>query len=360
MMDLEELLAPISADNPAGSDMSFSTEYDTIQNARRFDDPTLEQGEWITDIKTADWPAVERLCSNLLKTQTKDLRLGAWLTEAYTQINGFSGITRGFQLVAGLCDRYWDDIHPLAIDGDQEERIGNLSWLLMNSLQWLRTIPIVQGPLGRFSFNDYETAHARGSADTGNAAGLEVLEQARRDTPHEFYRNLLEILPDCATALQELQTAVDARLGMDGPSFGAVRDQLDNIQRMVQRFSKEAGLLYDGATFTPSSANMVEEFDAPQQSTETETVRVASAFRGANAPISTRKEALAQLRQIAEYFRRTEPHSPVAYLAERAARWGEMPLHIWLKRVIKDDGLLSQMEELLDVTQSSQPSERSE
>ena len=45
-----------------------------------------------------------------------------------------------------------------------------------------------------------------------------------------------------------------------------------------------------------------------------------------------------------EFFRRTEPHSPVAYLADKAASWGEMPLHVWLKRVIKDETILSQVE----------------
>ncbi|HEC0958219.1 TPA: type VI secretion system protein TssA, partial [Klebsiella pneumoniae] len=74
-----------------------------------------------------------------------------------------------------------------------------------------------------------------------------------------------------------------------------------------------------------------------------------TAPRGPAGAPGSRKEALQQLRQVAEFFRRTEPHSPVAYLAEKAARWGEMPLHVWLKRVIKDHGTLEQMEEMLDV-----------
>jgi type VI secretion system protein ImpA len=64
-------------------------------------------------------------------------------------------------------------------------------------------------------------------------------------------------------------------------------------------------------------------------------------------PIRTRAEAIAQLRAVAEFFRRTEPHSPVAHLADKAAQWGEMPLHAWLKSVIKDDSTHSHVEELL-------------
>jgi type VI secretion system protein ImpA len=52
---------------------------------------------------------------------------------------------------------------------------------------------------------------------------------------------------------------------------------------------------------------------------------------------------------VAAFFRRTEPHSPVAYLAEKAVKWGDMPLHEWLRKVIKDQGSMSHLHELLGV-----------
>ena len=58
-------------------------------------------------------------------------------------------------------------------------------------------------------------------------------------------------------------------------------------------------------------------------------------------------DAFRALAQVADFFRRTEPHSPVAYLAERAASWGEMPLHVWLRAVIKDPSAIAGVEELL-------------
>ena len=35
---------------------------------------------------------------------------------------------------------------------------------------------------------------------------------------------------------------------------------------------------------------------------------------------------LAQLMEIAEFFRKTEPHSPVTFLIQQAVRWAETPL----------------------------------
>ena len=50
---------------------------------------------------------------------------------------------------------------------------------------------------------------------------------------------------------------------------------------------------------------------------------------------------------MAAFFRQTEPHSPVAYLAEKAVKWGDMPLHQWLQEVVKDSGAMGHLNELL-------------
>lgn len=347
MLDQDALLAPIDGHAATGEDLSFSAEFDRIIENRRADDPTLDQGAWQTDIKYADWGSVLRDCNQLLQTRTKDLRLAGWLCEAATQQEGFPGLAAGFRVTAGLCERYWDDVHPVAYDGDYEERIGNLSWLLTNTAQWLRAIPIAVAPQGRFSLADFEHAHANGGEPSDGRPSLDVLEAARRSTSHDVYRQLVTALPDCSQALDELQAAVDRRLGMDGPSFSSVREQLDHLQRTVRRFAREAGMLFDGEVEDTTDEANGTHF-APAAITA-EPAAASTAPRGPAGAPTSRKEALAQLRQVAEFFRRTEPHSPVAYLAEKAASWGEMPLHVWLKRVIKDHTTLEQMEEMLDV-----------
>lgn len=108
---------------------------------------------------------------------------------------------------------------------------------------------------------------------------------------------------------------------------------------MLRRFAKERGLIQTGVDDATTAA----VGDVPQDATPAG----ATAFTG-GAP-ATRAQALAQLRQVAEFFRRTEPHSPVAYLADKAARWGSMPLHTWLQSVVKDDATLARVEELLGI-----------
>jgi len=67
------------------------------------------------------------------------------------------------------------------------------------------------------------------------------------------------------------------------------------------------------------------------------------------AGIQNRAQAVAQLRAVARFFRSTGPHSPAAYLADKAAQWAELPLHQWLSTVVKDDGSLAHIRELLGV-----------
>lgn len=338
MLDQDDLLGPIPGAHPVGEDLSFSPEYDAIQEARRADDPSLAQGEWVTDLKTADWPAVERLCAGLLRERSKDLQLAVWWCEAQTRNHGFAGLARGFRLVAGLCDRFWDDLHPQVEDDDLEQRIGNLGWLTAHAIQWLRQLPLTCAPQGRFGLADFEAARRGQDEDAGRPAP-EALEAARRNTPHGFYVRLVELAPDCRDALDAMERAVDARLGPDGPAFTALRDQLEHLEATIRRFAREAGVLMGGEEAAPADTG---DQHAPAPAA------AGTPSRNGDA-LTSRKEAIAQLRRVAEFFRRSEPHSPVAYLADKAARWGEMPLHVWLKRVIKDDDTLARMEEMLDV-----------
>jgi len=77
-MQIEAILEPISATSLCGEDLAYSPEFDRIKEARREDDASIEYGEWQTELKQADWPAVVRDCSQLLGSRSKDLRLAAW------------------------------------------------------------------------------------------------------------------------------------------------------------------------------------------------------------------------------------------------------------------------------------------
>ncbi|MET0264366.1 MAG: type VI secretion system protein TssA [Duganella sp.] len=284
MFSIAQLLLPVSAEQVCGEDLSFSSEVDEIARARTFDDPTLEQGAWVADIKEADWHFVCRRCAELIATRSKDVRLAVWLAEAQAKTAGLRGLGDGYAVLAGLCEHYWQGLYPQADEGgDDEQRIGNLFWLLNRTPSLVREM-----------------------AFDGGLAPLDEVEY-------------------CLAMLGELERVADLRLGAAGPGFGAARDAVQALLR---------GRSVGNATTRAAAA--------PEQ-----TPAMAQGGQGSHGPLQNRTQALLQLRMVADFFRRTEPHSPVAYLADKAADWGDMPLHLWLRAVVRDQAAIAELETML-------------
>jgi type VI secretion system protein ImpA len=350
------LLDALPGDAVCGEDLSFSTEFDQIAELRRQDDPTLDQGEWVTSLKQADWPAVARLCEQLLRERTKDLRVANWLTEADALTRGYAGLARGLALAAGLCERHWELLHPQADDGDMEQRIGTLSWLLNRVTTLARQLPVLRNAQRTVSLTDMAEARALqqaierqpDAAESLSRGKLALADVARiqKETPRPWLREQLAALHDAVAALAGLQASVDGHLGADGPTFVSAREALAGALHDLERLARETGAVEGTAASTPTTA---------AAASEGANTTASQAAPGVPGMLATREQALAQLRQVADFFRRTEPHSPVAYLADKAARWGELPLHEWLRQVVKDHTSLAQLEELLGVPGEPQP-----
>ncbi|MFG6447093.1 type VI secretion system protein TssA [Roseateles sp. BYS180W] len=339
MSTIDMLQRPLDGDTPCGLDMSFSPEFDRMREMRRQDDPTLDQGEWVTEIKRADWPGLLQLCQTLLSTRSKDLRIAGWYAEAATRVHGYGGLASGLRLYAGLVRNYWDQVHPLPEEGDPELRIGSVNWLLTQLQVWAQDVPLLRSAENTYTLKQIDSIRqksgaARDHGDEQAQALLDALAKAQQATPVAEVIQALAHVREAQEALAELQTDVDHHLGQDGPGFVAARECLGDVLHSLERLQRDMG-----GTPEPSA----DSDSAP----EAERAQLPAAGMGV-APTS-RAQALEQLRLVAAYFRRTEPHSPVAYLAERAAKWGDMPLHQWLRAVTKDSNTLSQIEELLGV-----------
>jgi type VI secretion system protein ImpA len=350
-MNLDSLLSPISPDSPCGEDMTFSAEFDELQELRRQDDPSISQGEWVTELKVADWSGVIALSEKVLQTRSRDLRVVGWWAEAKAHKEGYGGLADGVSIAAGLCEQLWEPLHPIPEDGDWELRIGSLSWLLAQVVSLSHTIPVLFGAKRQISLQDIEAARAyqqslerspeaRPPADESQIT-LDLVARAQKETPKPRFQAAREGLARLAQELVRLQAVVDGHLGVDGPAFTPAKEAVDRAKHALDRMAREMGLDAPDAASQPGDDTVVSDAADPSGQTPG-----AVAVAGV---ITSRKQALAQLRLVADYFRRTEPHSPVAYLADKAAKWGDMPLHDWLRAVMKDQGTLAQLEDLLGV-----------
>ena len=147
-------------------------------------------------------------------------------------------------------------------------------------------------------------------------------------------------MSECWGAYEQLDQVLDQKYGEAAPSLRSVKDAIGECRSLMDRIVRKKGGVGLGM---PETTEAGQDAEAPKQVAE-----AAGDMSGGIEP-RDRAEALRRLADVAEFFRKTEPHSPVSYLVQRAARWGDMPLDEWLREVIKDDSVLSGLRETLGI-----------
>lgn len=345
---LDQLIAPIPGDHPCGEDVSFSPEYDDVREARRQDDPSLAQGDWETELKAAQWPKVRQLCEEILRNRSKDLQIACWYTEALCHLHGFRGLHFGLQVLEVLLTDFWEFFYPDFVPNDLEERAGKIEWLNRQLPMTIRTIALTDKASGGYPWLKWDESRAvdnlglkdseaRERAIAAGKLSGEMFDRAAVASGLSFYQALHRDIVLARDKLAALERHVDERFGDDSPGLKdlqtAVRDCDDVVARIVARLGGTAEAARPAAV-APGTATIPASGPA-------HAVHVGE--------IRNRADAVTALRQVSQFFRQNEPHSPVALLADRAAKWAEMPLEKWLASVIKDDSTLSQLRELLDI-----------
>jgi type VI secretion system protein ImpA len=361
LIEIDRLMHPISPDRPAGEDISFSAVYDEIRNARTGDDASLAAGVWERELKVADWPRVQALATAALAEQSKDLQVACWLAEALCQTHGFAGARDGLILLAQLLRRHWEHLYP-ENDGDLEPRANCLTWASGVLARQVRRQALTSEGRGWYDYQDALQVENAGQRD--RTAMAELIAEGKIDgetwrkqvaaTPSESFAQAQAELLGCQTACAELDAAVEQAFGNEGPSLRDLRTAIQDVLSLVGAIAKERGITAPAPAGEPAAeaAPSAADAAAPAPAMAASAGAMAAPAAGA-VPVASRaqarEDALRQLREIAEFFRRTEPHSPVAYLVERAVKWADMPLDLWLQEVVKDQGVLSLLNETLGV-----------
>lgn len=367
IVDFEMLLSPLPGENPCGENLRYEKTYDILQEQMREDDGLQRddrENVWTREAKTADWRAVIETATEALTQKTKDLQIAAWLTRALVKRHGFAGLRDGFQLLRELQERFWESLYPEMEDGDVEARTGPLEGLNVTLPLAIQQIVLTQSG----EDEAYTWLHWDGSRLVDNLARQnqeEALKDALDDgkitgeqftkavsaTPRAFYEMLFEDVQHCREECERLDHIGDEKYGREAPSLVEVKKALDECSDLIGRIRKEKrereGIKDEPET---ASATPAEGQAHPPQVSESKGVGVFPAAVG-SVPFEPqdRVDALRRLEAIAAFFRRTEPHSPIAYLVQRAARWGQMPLEEWLREVVKSEDVLSHIRETLGI-----------
>ena len=353
IVDIEALLSPIPGDNPSGVSLRYSDVYDAIQEARRSEDE-LSQGEWVRKTKTADWPRVIALTTEALSTQTKDLQIAVWLMEALLKRHGFAGLRDGLHVLRGIHEHFWESCYPAIEDGDLDPRIGPLEWLNAKVPATIRSVTIT-GRLGGENYSWLKWEESKATDNLGRKS-VEAMEAARQDgklsgeefdkavamSSLEFYQSIFTNLGQAQAECVQLDKIVDERFGPQAPSLADLMKAIEDTFALVESILQKK---------RPREERVMNTDARPDVLGGSQPRPIAPPVEFGSIEPVDRPDALRRLAGVAEFFRRTEPHSPVSYLVQRAILWGEMPLESWLQEVINNEDVLGRVRETLGLKQ---------
>jgi type VI secretion system protein ImpA len=349
-VDVEALLSPIEGPDNCGQLSRFDPVFDEIRKARSEENRDALEGGAVQ----ADWRLVIARTSDVLQKRAKDLMMGAYLTEALSEANGFAGLRDGLRVVTGLLERFWEGVHPRVEEGDVERRLAPLIWMtdadrgsrLPNRL---RELPIMISEDGQpklsvaFSKSAYAAPKAESESDSVYEQRRAQAEQRAKTfqdavaaTPVGVFGGLRGDIDSATAEVTRFNQVLNDKFGTDGPSVGALREALEDCGLLVTKIFKDKG----GDVQVPVEGGVAQNNGTPG----TATAEQAGAIAG---PIRSRQDALKRLQEVAAFFRQTEPHSPIPYLIERAIAWGGLSLEQLIPELVKDSSTRDQIKDLL-------------
>lgn len=123
------------------------------------------------------------------------------------------------------------------------------------------------------------------------------------------------------------------------PSINGLKKALGEVSSIVTKILEEKRVL------EPDPEDDAEEAGEEIIGEDGEVIKKGPAV--ATGAIQSRQDALKRLADIADYFRKNEPNSPVSDLIQRAVKWGNMSFDVLIQDMIKDAGVVGQVRQTL-------------
>jgi len=346
----QAMLAPISNELTTGTDtredISPTSLYQQIRDARVLarnnERANLSMGE-VHYFSKPEWGIILDKAPQLLASQSKDLEIAAWYIEALLRYHGFAGLAVGFRLAGELIALYGHALFPLADEDGIATQLAALSGLNGFGAEGtligpIKSIAITQGdipgPLATWQCDQaYEIARIKDD-DRRNArlkqggVSREEMERVVAESDTRFLQQKLADIDSAIESFAYFQQILDNFASTDLQPTGKIKEALEGCRQTLVYLagSRLITVKVEEAEVTDSSEAAESEYDEQ-----------TGISLGANAHIKSRAQAIKQLQNIANFFRQTEPHSPISYSIEQVIRWSDLPLVELIKELIPDE-----------------------
>jgi type VI secretion system protein ImpA len=294
-MDLNALVQPLGEGAPCGIDLEDTQQLAAIDAFRVFGQGTPLGAD-------TDWRAINTAGLEALGV-SHDFRLLAHVAAAQLRLTGLQPFIDSLNVAARWLEDSFADVFP-RIDDDAVLRKNALNYFAdrMAMIDALRRAPLVSHrQLGAYSLRHVAIAAGQQAPSEEEAASPPteaLINAAFEASPQEDLVQLVASLDTGLTALKAIEAAMVARHGVQAaPDTGSLTEVLTRMREPVAKHVR---------------APVIEALADP----------VAGETPAAGVPgqIRTREDAVRSLDAVADFFRRSEPSSPVPMFVDRAKR----------------------------------------
>jgi len=316
-LDIEGLLAEVSADEPCGPDLSYDSAYFELRQEAT-GTPDQQIGDVVHEGQEPNWREVKSKAMDLF-ARTKDLNVTMLLMASLVSNDGVSGMADGLELLRGLLERHWDQFHPRLDPDDNNDPLERMNIIaslaaspgadgdILRFQARLRDAPLCESKqIGRFGLRDILIARGDLPPPAGmeNPPDMALIEGAFAETELD---TLVKFGEDAKRA-KELAEAVDdwvtEKVGAShAPSLASLHELLGQIHKTLQEALVRRGV-----------------GDAPVDEAGPAGGGGGSGGEPIRGAVQSHSDVRMLLGKICEFYQREEPSSPVPLLLRRAER----------------------------------------
>lgn len=363
VFDVSALVAPIDGESPTGKDIredySPSSVYQLIKAERTAARTAERQNIHDSSNNQADehWRNIISQAPVILKDHAKDLEVACWFAEAQLRRNGFAGLRDAFKVIDALISDYWENLHPMPDEYGIETRVACLSGLNGEGAEGallapLRKIHLTESDYpGPFSLWQYKQAldaqkildeQAQQRKIESLGFSVEDINKSVSESSQNFFIDIRDDLTSCISIYRGVGTKLDEHCGIhEAPPTRSIVEVLEECLGAVNHIG--------ASKFPIDNEEDSADSDDISADNDNDDTTPTPVKKTTNGPVATREDAFKQLLQIADFFKKTEPHSPISYILQKAVRWGSMPLEELIGELIPDSNSREKYSELTGV-----------
>ena len=360
-ISVDQILNPISLNTPCGVNVRQASGeawelYNQLKDARntqrKEEKNSIEQEEKLT-VNPKGWKKVFQLSQKLLIEHTKDIEVLSWFLEALARINSFQGMVDGFGIFEEMLKKFGSNMYPSKDedDDDASQKLLSISVLsgkyeigtLVTPIYYNTIIPLrSKDNINSWSIREALKKTNKTTKDTSveTLVKLDLIKSALVQINKNSFDIILRDSSKCLSAFKKFTLELSNVFAMNAPNLSSLAESLEyccglvnSIKSLVDKKNTE---IEDDKKNTDIEENK-EKVETVITKEKTKTIQNNLSIQNLTYKDINRESAVKILGVLSEFFKFSQPHSPISYSIDRIKNWAQSSLEEIMKDILEDE-----------------------